>query len=301
MSGPARRPPPVERVVSELLQVVDGIVPANVRRDLEASLERLREERANLVVLGEFKRGKSTLANALVGAEIVPTGVLPLTAMVTAIRHGPVPRVVVTFESGERREIGEGQVADFATEAGNPGNVRGAKLLTIELPAPLLAAGIQLVDTPGIGSIFAHNTETALAFLGQVDAAIFVLAADQPLSQTEGELIQTAAARIPQIFFVLNKLDQLGEDEGGRVLRSCAIDCESASPASRSCFRSALATATASARFGDGSSPLARRSETTCSPRRRGRWRRPSRSKRPKRCGSKHMPSSCRSWNWKAS
>ena len=128
MSRPARRPPAVERVVSELLQVVDGIVPTNVRRDLEASLERLREERANLVVLGEFKRGKSTLANALVGAEIVPTGVLPLTAMVTAIRHGPAPRVVVIFESGERLEIGEGQVADFATEAGNPGNVRGAKL-----------------------------------------------------------------------------------------------------------------------------------------------------------------------------
>ena len=232
MSGPARRPPAVERVVSELLQVVDGIVPTNVRRDLEASLERLREERANLVVLGEFKRGKSTLANALVGSEIVPTGVLPLTAMVTAIRHGPAPRVVVIFESGERLEIGEGQVADFATEAGNPGNVRGAKLLTIELPAPLLAAGIQLVDTPGIGSIFAHNTETALAFLGQVDAAIFVLAADQPLSKAEEELIRTAAARIPQIFFVLNKLDQLGKDERAASvafvrdrLREC-IACE---------------------------------------------------------------------------
>jgi small GTP-binding protein len=208
-------PAALDQVVGDLLATADGFVPANVRSDLEASLLRLRDERANVVLLGEFKRGKSTLANALVGSEVAPVGVLPLTAAVTAIRHGPVPRAFVSLHDGGRQEIPLAQIADFATEAGNPHNERGAQLLTIELPAPLLAAGLQLVDTPGIGSVYAHNTETSVRFLGQVDAAVFVLAADQPLSSVEEQLIRDAAARIPQVFFVLNKLDHLAAPERG--------------------------------------------------------------------------------------
>lgn len=166
-----------------------------------------------MVVLGEFKRGKSTLVNALVETDVVPTGVLPLTAAVTAVRHGAEPRLLVSLAAGGRHELPLGQIADFATETGNPGNRRGVRLLTIELPAPLLAVGIQLVDTPGIGSIHAHNTETSLAFLAQVDAALFTLAADQPLSGAEEVLVREAAQRIPQIFFALNKLDHLVPDE----------------------------------------------------------------------------------------
>lgn len=73
-------------IVSELLALVDGFVPASARGDLEAGFERLEHERGNLVVLGEFKRGKSTLVNALLDTDIVPTGVLPLTAVVTVVR-----------------------------------------------------------------------------------------------------------------------------------------------------------------------------------------------------------------------
>ena len=64
-------------LVEELLQAVDGFAPTSVRHDVDQALSRLAEERLNLVVLGEFKRGKSTLINALLETEVVPTGVLP--------------------------------------------------------------------------------------------------------------------------------------------------------------------------------------------------------------------------------
>jgi small GTP-binding protein len=200
-------------MVKELLELVDGIVPVSVRFDLEEGRRRLEEQRVNLVVLGEFKRGKSTLVNALVESDVVPTGVLPLTAAVTVVRHGEKPRLVVAFADGGRQEVALGRIADFATETGNSHNRRRVRVLTVELPASLLAHGVQLVDTPGIGSVHAHNTETALGFLAQVDAALFTLAADQPLSGAEEQLVREAAERVPRIFFALNKIDHLTPSE----------------------------------------------------------------------------------------
>ena len=195
-------------LVEELLEAVDGLAPASVRHDLEQAGRRLAEERLNLVVLGEFKRGKSTLVNALLGADVVQTGVLPLTAAVTALRYGESERVIVDFEDGGRYAARLGVIPEFTTEAGNPDNRRGVRLVTIELPNALLASGLQLVDTPGIGSVFAHNTATALGFLGQVDTGLFTLAADQPLSSTEEELIREACERLPRLIFALNKVDR---------------------------------------------------------------------------------------------
>ncbi|HTS72966.1 MAG TPA: dynamin family protein [Gaiellaceae bacterium] len=203
----------LSELVDELLTLVDGLLPASARRDLEEGRERLEQERVNLVVLGEFKRGKSTLVNALVGTEVVPTGVLPLTAAVTVIRAGKDSRLHVRFTNGGRQELSPSRIADFATEAGNPNNRRGVELLTVEIPSPLLEKRVQLVDTPGIGSVYVHNTETALGFLGQVDAALFTLSADQPLSEAEAQLVRDAAARVPRIFFALNKVDHLSERE----------------------------------------------------------------------------------------
>ena len=69
------------------------------------------------------------------------------------------------------------------TEARNPGNRLGVELARVELEHDLLRAGLELVDTPGIGSIHSHNTEVARGFLPRVDAALCVLDAGQPLSQ----------------------------------------------------------------------------------------------------------------------
>jgi hypothetical protein len=147
--------------LDELLLLAEGLLPEIPRRHLLAARSRVAEDRFNLVVLGEFKRGKSTLINALLGREVLPTGVVPLTSVVTVIRAGEHDGLAILFTDGREEERPLQELADYVTEASNPANVRGVELARVALDHELLRAGLELVDTPGIGSIHSHNTEIA--------------------------------------------------------------------------------------------------------------------------------------------
>jgi len=210
----AMAPVPDERelwlgVLDELLSLADGLLPQTPLRHLAAARARVAEDRFNLVVLGEFKRGKSTLINSLLGRNVLPTGVVPLTSVVTTIASGDDDRLRVYFEDGRERERPLDELAEYVTEARNPANRLGVELARVELDHELLRAGLELVDTPGIGSIHSHNTEVARGFLPRVDAALCVLDAGQPLSEGERELFREAAERVPRLLLVINKIDHL--------------------------------------------------------------------------------------------
>ena len=196
-------------VLDELISLADGLMAETPRRHLGAARSRVAEDRFNLVVLGEFKRGKSTLINALLGRDVLPTGVVPLTSVVTTIALGDRDRLRIYFEDGREEERPLDELAGYVTEAGNPANRLGVELAQVELDHDLLRAGLELVDTPGIGSIHSHNTEVARGFLPRVDAALCVLDAGQPLSEGERELFREAAERVPRLLLVINKIDHL--------------------------------------------------------------------------------------------
>jgi small GTP-binding protein len=195
--------------LDELLTLSDGLLPAAEHDNLAAARLRMVEDRFNLVVLGEFKRGKSTLINALLERELLPTGVVPLTSVVTVISTGERERLTVRYADGREEEQPIGALAEYVTEAQNPANRLGVELARVELDHELLRAGLELVDTPGIGSIHGHNTEVARAFLPRVDAALCVLDAGQPVSEGERELFVEAAGRVPRLLMVVNKMDHL--------------------------------------------------------------------------------------------
>jgi ribosome biogenesis GTPase A len=158
--------------LDELLALTDGPLPAGQERALRAARDRVAEDRFNLVVLGEFKRGKSTLINALLQRDLLPVGVVPLTSVVTVIgaprgSDAPGEHLVVRFADGRERERPLEELERYVTEARNPGNRLGVERAHIELDHELLRAGLELVDTPGIGSIHGHNTDVARGFLAQ--------------------------------------------------------------------------------------------------------------------------------------
>ena len=144
--------------------------------------DRLESARLRVLVAGEAKRGKSTLVNALLGRAVLPAGVTPLTAVATTVRYGDDPRAEVRFADGHEEKQPLSALPNLVTERGNPGNRRHIAAVTVYLDAPLLAGGVELVDTPGTGSVFVWDTAAAHEALETMDAAVFVLTADPPVS-----------------------------------------------------------------------------------------------------------------------
>jgi hypothetical protein len=183
--------------------------------------ERLIDERLQLAVLGQFKRGKSTFLNALLGAPLLPTGVVPLTAVATFIRWGPEPSVRVSFKDERQSEefaVTESDVIReclfrFVAEEANTHNRLGVAGVELVYPAPILADGTVLIDTPGVGSTLKHNTDAARAVLPECDAVLFVLSADPPITEAELEYLSSLGRGVGRVFFILNKIDYLEPDE----------------------------------------------------------------------------------------
>ena len=175
--------------------------------------ERLLHGRFYVACIGQFKRGKSTLLNALVGQSILPVGVVPVTAVVTVIRYGRELHARVQFGSGTWRDIGASTLHEFVSEAENPENIKGVTGVEVLVPSDLLRHGMCLVDTPGIGSVFSGNTVATREFVPHIDAALVVLGADPPLSGAELELVEQTGKLIDRLVFVLGKADRLTDEE----------------------------------------------------------------------------------------
>jgi len=185
----------------------------SVAEEAQTLRSRLAEGRFYVACVGQFKRGKSTLINALLGEAVLPVGVTPVTAVVTVIRYGTekAARIKRTGEAWEAIE--PNQLPAFVTEERNPENQKQIEAVEIFYPSPLLASGMCLVDTPGIGSVFAGNTRTTQAFIPHIDAALVVIGADPPLSGEELAMVEEIATKVQRLLFVLNKADRLSEED----------------------------------------------------------------------------------------
>ena len=208
---------PIEETLRTLLGIAESGASSNkgLCEKLLYLEGKLTSGQLHLAVLGQMKRGKSSFINALLGAEVLPTGVLPVTAIITEIRYGPdtgrsdcrIPPAIC------ENRLTRSTLADYITEAGNPGNRKQVASVEITYPSPFLQGGIILIDTPGIGSTHAHNTQTTEHYLEQVDAGIIVLSVDPPITEVESQFLKDVKEDVPKLFFILNKTDISSPDE----------------------------------------------------------------------------------------
>jgi GTP-binding protein EngB required for normal cell division len=207
------------RSVAALIALAAHRRTDDLRASLTALSEKLSKNSFNLAVLGQMKRGKSSVINALLGAEILPTGILPLTSVITTVKYGATPGARICYKSGPSAAIALESLRDYITEAANPGNRKQVASAEVTYPSQFLSMGIDLIDTPGIGSTHLHNTSTTEDYLAEVDAGIMVLSVDPPITAVESDFLRRIRHDVPRILFVINKTDIASPGEVVSLLR----------------------------------------------------------------------------------
>lgn len=199
----------------------------DLRRRLENTLRRLEDPTVRVIVVGEFKQGKSQLINALVNAPVCPVDDDIATTVPTVVRQGdPASAVVlVPGQDGNRADggldgdnaaaesglvkqpISLDDLADYVSEKGNPGNAKNIVAAEVSLPRKLLAGGLSIVDSPGVGGLGSTHTLTTLTALPSAHAMVFVSDASQEYTEPEMRFLGQAMRVSPNVACVLSKTD----------------------------------------------------------------------------------------------
>jgi signal recognition particle receptor subunit beta len=206
------------RHAAETLDLAVQGAQAYEREDLA---ERLTSTRALLSdtsvtvhVVGEFKQGKSSLINALLGVAVCPVDDDIATCVPTEVRYAEQVSAIANFESasgsgggGWTEPIPPAQLSGYVSESGNAGNHRRLRSVAVGLNRPLLSQGLVLVDTPGVGGIGATANASALSALPRSHAVLFVTDASQELTDAELRFLRAVQDLCPHVVVVLTKVD----------------------------------------------------------------------------------------------
>ncbi|MFY9661570.1 MAG: dynamin family protein [Terriglobales bacterium] len=196
-----------------LAKLAEELASSQIADEARQLAGRISEGRFYVACIGQFKRGKSTLINALIGDPVLPVGFTPVTAVPTVIRFGNRRRARVQVEDGSWQEVNVSDLDQYVSEEFNPENTKRVRGVEVFVSSSLLAGGMCFVDTPGLGSIFTGNTAATQAFIPHIDAALVVIGADPPLAGEELALVETVARQVQNLILVLNKADRTTPEE----------------------------------------------------------------------------------------
>ena len=206
------------KLVEQGIELVSAGDRPDLRRRLEQTRKRLLDPNIRVIVVGEFKQGKSQLINALVNAPVCPVDDDIATSVPTVVRHGdPASAVIVTAKGSATSPDGEPalsresvrleDLADHVSEAGNPGNRRQLVAAEVFLPRAILAGGLSIIDSPGVGGLNSAHSLTTLTALPTADAMILVSDASQEYTEPEIQFLKQALRICPNVACVLSKTD----------------------------------------------------------------------------------------------
>lgn len=190
-----------------------------------ALIEKLETQDITVSMIGQFKRGKSSLSNKMLDDEILPVGIVPITSAVTKVVYGR-RAAEVRFLNGVVEEIPFDRLSEFISEQENADNHLGVEEVVLHTQSKFLKNGLTFVDTPGVGSFHKNNTETAYHYMKESDAVIFLLSVDSPINQIEIDFLQSTREFAGKFYFAVNKIDTVGQadltaymDYCGKLLR----------------------------------------------------------------------------------
>ena len=196
-----------------LAKLAEELGSSRISSEATDLASRISEGRFYVACIGQFKRGKSTLINALIGDSVLPVGFTPVTAVPTVIRFGDRRKARIQGGDGSWQSVAVSDLNQYVSEEFNPENTKGIRGVEVFVPSSILAGGMCFVDTPGLGSVFTGNTAATHAFIPHIDAALVVIGADPPLAGEELALVEAVAHQVQDLVLVLNKADRTTSEE----------------------------------------------------------------------------------------
>jgi len=201
-----------QNIIHEISQINRTTGAPDLTRPVESLLS-CTDEIINIAVLGQFKSGKSSLINSLIGKDILPVGVVPVTAIVTQLKYDTQPGLKIQFNDGSELLTTLDQLPTYVTEKQNPENIKNVGLAIVAHPALEPYSKISFIDTPGLGSFYRHNTDTTLQWLPFIGVAIISVSAERPLSEEDIQLVKGIARYCPDVILIITKTDLFNANE----------------------------------------------------------------------------------------
>ncbi len=218
-AGLAKRAAAIAGESGSVLRAIEEVTRnralAEVRPLLAAAIERAASTTFDVGVFGRVSAGKSSLINSLIGDRVLPVGATPVTAVPLRLTRGDAGAVLRLLD-GERREIGIGEIAHYATEESNPENRLGIR--SIEIRTPSVPPGLCLLDTPGVGSLNVSGPAAAFAWLPRCDLGLVLIAAGTAITHDDLALVTGLHHAGIRCAVLLSKSDLLEADEIERAL-----------------------------------------------------------------------------------
>ena len=174
----------------ELADIANAVGMTTLARDIRvARVPKLSDERFHVVVLGEFNHGKSTFVNALLGLDVLPTGITPTTAAINHVIHAGQPKARVVLRSGDTVDLTPSEIKEWVTVAG--GRADDVSHVELGYPSRILEDNVVLVDTPGVNDLNEQRAEVTYGYVPRADAVLFLLDAGQALKDSEREFLSS--------------------------------------------------------------------------------------------------------------
>lgn len=209
-----------EPFLGRLQEICDQFHIVSLKRQTEACQSFLHQDKLiDVAVLGQFKAGKSSFLNSLIGKPLLPVGVVPVTTTITRLQYGKRERAIIRYFDGREIEAEVAAVGEFTSEVENPSNQKNVEVVDLYLPSLNKYAGLRLVDTPGLGSIFKYHMEVSENWLPEVGAALLAISSDRPLSANDLQLIRDLRRYTPRVAILLTKTDLLSPEQQEEVFR----------------------------------------------------------------------------------
>ncbi len=190
---------------------------------IDEIMKKAAEDSFDVAVVGEFRRGKSTLINALLGKDILPSDVLPTTATLNRVTYGITPFVKIEYKDGTTEDIDTERLSDYVTKLTEESEQRASTIrqATVHYPINYCKNNIDIIDTPGLNDD-ENMTAVTLSMLPQADAALFVIMAQSPFSEYERDFLENKmlVSDIGRIIFVVTRIDSFDPEDADRVIEN---------------------------------------------------------------------------------